>query len=93
MAKVIIQTERAGVHYGTLSSRDGGEVVLTDTRRLWFWDGAASLSQLARDGTKRPKTCMFSVWLDSITVRGVIEIIPCTEAAVAVIEGVPEWLA
>jgi hypothetical protein len=91
--KVIVRTVNAGVHYGTLDSRDGGEVVLTGTRRMWYWDGAASLSQLARDGVSKPKTCKFSVTLDKITVLGAIEIIPCTEKAVACIEAVPEWTA
>ena len=50
---VIVRTYSAGVHAGILKSRDGKEAVLTDARRIWYWDGAATLSQLAIDGTAR----------------------------------------
>ena len=89
--KVIIRADRAGVFYGTLKEKDGSEVTLTACRRLWYWDGAASISQLAKDGTTEPDECKFTVWVDEITILGVIEIIPCTEQAIKSIEGVKEW--
>lgn len=46
---VIVRTYSAGVFAGTLVSRKGQGVVLKDARRLWYWKGAASLSQLAVD--------------------------------------------
>lgn len=49
--KVIVRGDRSGVFFGTLRERNGQEVVLADCRRLWYWDGAASISQLAVDGT------------------------------------------
>ena len=90
---VIVRTERAGVHFGILKSRNGSEVVLTDTRRIWYWDGAASLSELALHGASKPKSCKFTVTLPEITVLGAIEIIPCTDAATKKILAVPEWRA
>ena len=48
---VIVRTYSAGVFAGNLKSRDGKEVTLTNARRLWYWSGAASLSQLAVAGT------------------------------------------
>ena len=48
---VIVRTYSAGVFSGNLKSRNGQEVVLTNARRLWYWAGAASLSQLAVDET------------------------------------------
>ncbi len=89
--KVIIRADRAGVFYGTLKEKDGSEVTLTACRRLWYWDGAASISQLAKEGTTKPDDCKFTVWVDEITILGVIEIIPCTEQAIKSIEGVKEW--
>jgi hypothetical protein len=91
--KVLVRTYSAGVHYGTLSERDGKEVVLTNSRRIWYWAGAASLSQLAVDGTKNPEACKFSVAVDSILLLEAIEIIPVSAAAAANIEGVAEWRA
>ena len=89
--KVIIRADRAGVFFGTLKEKNGNEVVLTDCRRLWYWDGAASLSQLAVDGTANPDGCKFTVTIPEITILGVIEIIPCTDKAIKSIEDVSEW--
>ena len=89
--KVLVRADRAGVFFGTLKNKDGNEVTLLNVRRLWYWDGAASLSQLAVDGTSNPRNCKFTVTVQEITVLGVIEIIPCTDKAINSIEGVSEW--
>ncbi len=89
--KVIIRATNAGVFFGTLKEKTGDEVVLRDCRRLWYWDGAASLSQLAVDGTVTPGNCNFTVTVPEIAILGVIEIIPCTDKAIKSIEGVSEW--
>lgn len=89
--KVIVRGDRSGVFFGTLAEKDGGEVKLEKCRRLWYWDGAASISQLATDGTKRPDECKFTVTVDSIMILDAIEIILCTPEAIASIEGVREW--
>lgn len=89
--KVIIRADRAGAFYGILKEKEGNEVVLTDCRRLWYWDGACSISQLAVDGTSNPENCRFTITVEEIVILGVIEIIPCTEKAIKSIEGVKEW--
>ena len=89
--KVIIRADRAGVFFGTLKEKNGTEVTLTNCRRLWYWEGAASLSQLAVDGVSEPRSCKFTVTVPEITILGVIEIIPCTNKAIKSIEGVKEW--
>lgn len=89
--KVIIRADRAGVFFGTLAEKDGNEVTMTDVRRLWYWDGAASLSQLAVEGTKTPEQCRFTVVVPKMTILGVIEIIECSTEAINSIEGVKEW--
>lgn len=89
--KVIVRGDRSGVFFGTLSSKDGQEVELKDCRRLWYWSGAASISQLANEGVKNPKECKFTVTVESICILDAIEIIPCTETAISIIEGVKEW--
>ena len=91
--KVIIRADRAGVFFGTLKAKNGSEVTLTNCRRLWYWDGAASISQLAVDGTSKPNNCKFTVTVGEITIIGVIEIILCTDKAIKSIEGVKEWKA
>ena len=91
--KVIIRAQGAGVFFGTLVARDGQEVELKDVRRIWRWEGAASLSQLATEGTSNPSGCRFTVIVPSMEVLGVIEVIPCTDRAIESIEGVPVWRA
>lgn len=89
--KVIIRGDRSGVEFGTLVAHNGQEVTLHNARRIWYWAGAATLSQLATDGTSKPDYCKFTVTVKSITVTDVVEIIPCSEKAIKSIEGVPEW--
>ena len=89
--KVIIRGDHSGVEFGTLVSQNGREVTLHNARRIWYWDGAASLSQLAKDGTTDPSSCKFTVTVDSITILDAIEIIPCTDKAIKSIEDVEVW--
>ena len=89
--KVIIRADRAGVFFGTLVKKKGSEVELKDCRRIWYWNGAASISELALSGVSHPQSCKFSVVVPSITILGVIEIIPCTKKAIDNIESVPVW--
>lgn len=90
---VIVRTYSAGVFAGVIKSRNGQEVVLTDARRLWYWSGAASLSQLAVDGTSNPSGCKFPVAVPEVTLLQVIEILPLSEKAKASIDDVPVWKA
>ena len=66
-------------------------VELTACRRLWYWSGAASLTQMACEGVKVPSQCKFTMWQDSIVVNGVIEVHECAEEAVKSIERVAIW--
>jgi hypothetical protein len=87
----IIRADRAGVFFGHIKERRGDEVDMTEVRRLWYWNGAASLSQLATEGVKRPELCKFTVIVPEMTILGVIEIIPCSDAAVENIKAVTTW--
>jgi hypothetical protein len=89
---VIVRTYSAGVHAGYLESRTGREVVLRNTRRIWYWDGANTLSDLASKGTSKPDKCKFPAAIDKILLTEAIEVIPCTDRARESIEGVPIWV-
>lgn len=89
----IVRTYSAGVFAGYIESRNGQEVVMRDARRLWYWDGAASLSQLAVDGVSKPENCKFPCPVSRIELLEVIEILDVTEKAKKSIEGVEEWKA
>ena len=99
---VIVRTCSAGVFAGFLKSRKGQEVVLTMARRLWYWkgaaslsqlsvDGVASLSQLSVDGVACPKECRFPIAVPEVTLLQAIEILPVSAKAKKSIEGVPVW--
>lgn len=88
---VIVRTYSAGVFAGELESRNGREVILKNARRIWYWSGAASLSQLAMEGTSNPKDCKFPCPVDRIELLEAIEILYTTPKARKSIEDVPVW--
>ncbi len=87
--KVIIRTYSAGVWFGTLSEKSGNEVILTSARRMWQWWAAdsISLSGVALYGVKHDKSNIAppvpAQWLEAI------EITPCSDVAIASLEGAP----
>lgn len=87
----IVRTFSAGVFAGELESRNGQEVVLRNARRLWYWEGSASLSQLAMEGTSLPKKCKFPIAVDKVLLLQAIEILDVTEKAKESIAKVPVW--
>lgn len=88
---VIVRTYSAGVFAGELEFRNGQEVVLLNARRLWYWSGAASLSQLATTGTSYPKKCKFPCEVARVELLQAIEILDVTETARNSIKEVPVW--
>jgi len=91
MEYVLVRTYSAGVFVGYLEKREGQEVVLRQARRLWYWSGAASLSQLSIDGVSDPDNCKFPEAVDMVVLLEVIEILPVTDKAKESINQVPVW--
>lgn len=89
----IVRTYSAGVFAGYIESRNGKEVVLRKARRLWYWDGAASLSQLAQSGTSKPKSCKFPEEVDKIELTEAVEILDVSAKAKESIDSVAIWEA
>jgi hypothetical protein len=90
---VIVRTYSAGVFAGYLSKRDGKEVELLKARRLWYWSGAASLSQLSQEGVKNPEECKFPQEVEKVILTEAIEILNVTERAKESIGNVKIWSA
>lgn len=88
---VVIRGDRSGVFAGVLEEKNGREIKLSNCRRLWYWAGAASISQLAVDGTSQPNQCKFTVVVDEIVILDAIEMISCTKKAEDSIKGVSLW--
>ena len=95
MKYVLIRTRSAGVFAGYLKNQidtvSGLKVTITSVRRIWYWAGAASLSQLAVQGTTKPNECKFPVEVPSIDLPEVIEILDVSEKAQKSIKNVPIW--
>lgn len=87
---VLVRTEKSGVHVGFLEKEKGNEATLSNTRRIWYWDGAFTLSQIALEGVKKPENCKFSVTIPEIRLKGVIEIMLVTDKAKENIASVKE---
>lgn len=87
----IVRTYSAGVFAGILDSLDGKVGLVKKARRIWYWDGAASLSQLAMEGTSKPENCKFPCEVDKVLLTEIIEVIPCTDKAIESIKGVEVW--
>ena len=92
--KYILRSPDAGVFYGEIKNElDASRIIkMTNARQIWYWEGAATIMQLAKYGTSKPDQCKFTVTVDEITISNISEIIPCTEQAMESIEAVPEWI-
>lgn len=87
---VIVRTYSAGVHFGYVVRRDGKEVQLERSRRIWRWFGANTLSEIATSGIDVSKSKIGAPV--SILLTEAIEIIDCTPAAVQSLEAA-KWVA
>jgi hypothetical protein len=92
---VIVRGDRSGVFAGYIKpdTENGRDITLFDCRRIYYWSGAASLSQMAVNGVSNPNSCKFPVAVQEIRIKDVIEVIPCTEKARESIQNVPIWSA
>ena len=95
MKAVLIRSYAAGVHFGYLEKEEftqaGKVVTLIDSRRVWFWDGAASLSQMAVDGVSKPENCKFSVTVPRNEIVNVVETLELSEKAFTNLQKVAIW--
>lgn len=87
---VLVRTYSAGVHFGEQVVRNGKEIVLANARRLWSWQGACSLSQVAVDGVDVANS-KISVSVPEITLTEAIEIITMTAKAAKILMEAPAW--
>lgn len=71
---VIVRTYASGVHFGTLLRNDGRLVELKNARRLWYWNKAFTLNQVAVNGVGDDSKVSLPV--EFIRILDGIEIIP-----------------
>lgn len=87
----VVRCAQAGVFFGQIKERNGDEVTMANVRKLWYWDGACAVEQLAVDGTKKPSDCKFTVMVSEMVLTGVIQILACTDKAAESLAAVGEW--
>lgn len=89
--RYVVRCAQAGVFFGQIKERNGDEVTMANVRKLWYWDGACAVEQLAVDGTKKPGDCKFTVMVSEMVLTGVIQILACTDKAAESLAAVGEW--
>ena len=73
---VVVRTYSAGVHVGELVDRRDKEVTLANARRIWSWQGANTLNEIALRGVG--KGSRVSEPVSRIILTEAIEILECT---------------
>lgn len=91
MTKCIIRAKSAGIFYASIKRREGDEADLENARRIHYWEGATECIGIATDGVGPGSRLTVSI--PEMTVLGVIEVIPCSEKAVKILDAIPEWRA
>ena len=89
--KVIVRAKDAGVFFGTLKEKTPDEVVLSNARKLHYWDGAGAVEGIAIQGSTKPNECRFTVWVEEICIADWCQILPCTDESIEIIESIKEW--
>jgi uncharacterized protein DUF6948 len=82
---VVVRTTSAGVHVGVLANMDGRVVRLLNARRIWYWVGAFTLSELSQNGVKEGSK--ISIVIPELVLTEGIEIIPMSELAEKSVKG------
>lgn len=92
---VLVRSYGAGVHIGFLKEKSyqpaGTVVTLLGSRNIYYWDGAAGISQIAEQGVSKPENCKITLAVSEREIANVIEIIPITELAKQTLDKTPSW--
>ena len=89
----IVRTDRAGVFFGKIKERSHDEVTMTNVRKIFYWDGACAVEELALNGTKKTGSCKLTVEIPEMVIADPIQVIPCTDKATESLSGVKVWKA
>lgn len=85
----IVRTNRAGVFFGKVKQNKTTSIIMTDVRKIHYWDGAAAVEQIATDGVNNQSR--ITVAIAEMEIAEPIQIIPCTDKAVKVLQSIKEW--
>ena len=87
----IVRANGAGVFFGEIDEVNGQTVEMRNARKLWSWEGANAVEELAVHGTTRAADCRFTVFVEEMTIFNAVQILKCTKEAVKSINEVAVW--
>jgi len=85
----IVRADRAGVFFGEIKENKGTSVVMTNVRKIHYWEGAAAVEQIAMSGISG--SSRLTVVVPEMEIMTPIQIIPCSEQATENLKGWNEW--
>jgi hypothetical protein len=86
----IVRADRAGVFFGKIKEQKENSVIMTDVRKIHYWDGASAVEQISQDGVKQSPSRL-TVIVPKMEIASPIQIIECTEKATENLKGCKEW--
>ena len=89
----IVRCRNAGVHAGIVKQANAEFIELEDSRRLWFWKSAFTLSEAAKEGVTNESKIATPLGILVIPINDVCELIPTSDNARKSIEGAKEYHA
>ena len=87
---VIVRSSLAGVFCGTLENKNGTEVVLTNARKIYRWQGAYTVEDIAVKGLNA-EASQITVQVGEIVIDDVCQVLPTTDAAQKILTEAPTW--
>ena len=88
--RVIARIERAGVFHGTLDHIDNEIIRLKDARRIYYWNGALSVTDIAAKGITGGKVTIPVTTVEFMSDK-IVELNECSAEATKSIESIKPW--
>lgn len=87
----IFRGEKSGVFYGELVRQHGTMAQIKNCRKIFYWEGANCLEQVAREGVRSPDDCKITMVVDTIEIFDLCQLLRCSDQAIECIDAIKEW--
>ena len=87
--KVIVRSNGAGIIFGTLVAKNGLELELKDSRKIYYWEGAKTVEDISLFGIAPSSQVTRPV--SQKVIGEFTEMLLLTEEAIINLEGQPIW--
>ena len=88
--QIIARVNNAGVFFGTLESVNADFTKMTEVRRIYYWEGALSVTHIAVDGITGGKVTVAAASVEFLT-SNIIELVECAEKAIKNLQSIKPW--